>query len=156
MNCPTCGTQLAQALSYCNRCGAHLSTVKDHSESKPSGKTVDPLVWAIVATTILILGMSLGALVLMKDGKIAEGLGTAFVILCFLTLPVVEGLLAWQLLRLHKRAPEAGGTTQRGDPKTHELDAAPALSLPEPVDPVPSITEESTRAFEPLYRERKR
>ena len=156
MNCPTCGTRLAQALSYCNRCGANLSPVKDRGELKPPGKTVDTLIWAIVATTLIVLGMSLGALVLIKDGKIPEGLGSAFVLLCFLTLPLIEGLLVWQLLRLNKRAKEASGIARGEAPKMDELGAAPARALSEPADPAPSVTENTTRAFEPSYREGQR
>ena len=46
--------------------------------------TTDTLAWVIVGTTITLLGMSLGALVLMKNGSIDVTLGKAFVILSFL------------------------------------------------------------------------
>lgn len=155
MFCPSCGIGLAQALSYCNHCGANLSAVKGHGEVVPAGKTVNSLVWAIVATTIIVLGMGLGALVLMKDGAIAEGLGSAFVVLCFLTLPVVEGVLIWQLRRLNNATKEARGIAQGKDSTASELDAAQARSLAEPVASVPSSTEQTTRAFEPSYRKSK-
>lgn len=153
MYCPTCGNQLAQALSYCNRCGANLGLVKDHGETRTAGVTINSLVWAIVATTIIVLGMGLGSMVLMKDGSIHQGLGTAFVILCFLTLPVVEGILVWQMMRLNRMAKEAGGPAQEKKPLTSKLDAAPERSLSEPVEPIQSITDQTTRSFEPLYRD---
>ena len=105
MHCPSCGTQLAQTLSYCNRCGANLSQLKDPGDnaSPRQAKTINSLIWAIVATTIIVLGMGLGALVLMRDGRIDEGLGRIFVILCFLTLPIIEGLLVWQLFTSNRR-----------------------------------------------------
>jgi hypothetical protein len=154
MYCPTCRTQVAAALSYCTRCGANLSPVKGHGETRPAGE-LNSLIWAIVATTIIVLGMGLGALVLMKDGSIPEGLGTAFVILCFLTLPVIEGLLVWQLLLVNRRGKQASGVAQRNEQQTEELGAPPPRSLSEPVEPVPSVTEQTTRALEPLYREGK-
>jgi hypothetical protein len=83
-------------------------------------------------------------------------LGSVFVIMCFLMLPVIEGILIWQLWRLNKRAKGASGTAQVKDSKTNELGAAPVRSLAEAGDPVPSITEQTTRAFESSYREGKR
>lgn len=73
MYCPTCGAQLAQALSYCNHCGANLGTSQVQSEA--AGTAIDTLMWVIVGTTITLLGMALGALVLMKNGAIDERLG---------------------------------------------------------------------------------
>ena len=74
MECPTCGAQLSQTLSYCNRCGANLSLVKDQSGTKAHGKAVEDVMGSMIVTAIPILGIILGALVLMKKGQIAEEL----------------------------------------------------------------------------------
>src|SRR5947208_9319133 len=97
MYCHTCGARLAQALSYCNHCGANLSTLKDQGQA---GTAIDTLLWVIVGTTITLLGMALGALVLMNNGTINERFGMAFVILTFVALVVSDGVLVWRLLRL--------------------------------------------------------
>jgi hypothetical protein len=73
----------------------------------------------------------------------------AFMILSFLIMLLVEGVFIWQLSR-RKRGTEEKGDTALSN--TKELDAAPALVLPEHV---PSVTEHTTRAFEPIYSERK-
>lgn len=156
MYCPTCGNQLAQALSYCNRCGANLKPGHEQGETMPPGKAINSLMMAIVAAAIILLGMGLGALVLMKQGAIPEGLGTAFVIICFLTLPVIEGLLVWQVMRLNKAAKGEGGIAQAKDSGAALLNAATTRALPDAVEPVPSVTEQTTRAFEPLYRDGER
>ena len=168
MYCPLCGTQLAQALSYCNRCGANLSPLKDTSsstttthsapagETVPQPRTLNSLIWAIVVTTIIVLGMGLGALVLMRDGSIDEGLGRIFVILCFLTLPIIEGLLVWQLLSVNRRVKRVSVQVQEHASPQDELGATTARSLSEPGEPIPSVTEHTTRAFEPSYRSRER
>src|SRR2546421_9815250 len=95
MYCHTCGARLAQALSYCNHCGANLSTLKDHGLAGTAGTAIDTLLWVIVGTTITLLGMALGALVLMNNGTINERLGMAFVILTFVALVGSDGILVW-------------------------------------------------------------
>jgi hypothetical protein len=64
---------------------------------------IDTLLWVIVGTTITLLGMALGALVLINKSEINERLGMAFVILTFVALVVSDGVLVWRLLNL-KRA----------------------------------------------------
>ena len=155
MFCPTCGAQSAQGLRYCNRCGANLSHSGEHSEALSAGMSIGSMVWAIVISSIILLGMGLGALVLMRDGAIDKTLGSALVILCFLMLPVVEGVLVWQLMRLNKKANDANWLPQAEVGTTRELAAAPARSLSEPVEQVTSVTsvtEETTRDLEPVYR----
>lgn len=162
MYCPSCGIQLAQALSYCNRCGANLSPLKDLSttitpgaplhETVPQPRTLNSLIWAIVVTTIIVLGMGLGALVLMRDGGIDQGLGRIFVILCFVTLPIIEGLLVWQLLSSNRRVKRLSGQVQEQTSSPDQLSASTARSLAEPVEPMPSVAEHTTRAFEPSYK----
>ncbi|HET6889572.1 MAG TPA: hypothetical protein VFH31_00605 [Pyrinomonadaceae bacterium] len=176
MYCPSCGIQLAQTLSYCNRCGANLSPLKDLSttitastpaheiaprtlnasahEIAPQAHTVNSLIWAIVATTIIVLGMGLGALVLMRDGGIDEGLGRIFVILCFLTLPIIEGVLIWQLLSSNRRVKKLSGQVQEHASSHDELRTATVRSLSEPGEPISSVAEHTTRTFEPSYRGR--
>lgn len=151
MYCPSCGAHLAQTLSYCNLCGANLSVLKVDN-ARTADTTTDTLVWVIVGTTITLLGMALGGLVLMKNGTIDGGLGIAFVILSFVALVLVEAVLVWRLLHLNRVTKEAQALPQSKDLSTEELAPASVHSLPEHVEPVPSVTEQTTRAFEPSYR----
>src|SRR5262245_37071198 len=96
--CPNCGVELSQAMTYCNRCGAQLAESLNHSTPGSLETTTDTLVWVIVGTTITLLGMSLGALVLMKNGSIDVTLGKAFVILSFAAFVLVKGVLIWRLM----------------------------------------------------------
>jgi len=156
MYCPTCGVRLAEALSYCNRCGASLSMLKLPGEAQTTGKTIDTLVWVIVGTTITFLGMGLGALVLMKDGTVDPRLGTVFVILSFVALVMVEAILVWRLLSLNRAARGAGLHAQSRDLTTEELVESPARALHEPAESVRSASEQITRAFEPSSGEGER
>ena len=152
MYCPTCGAQLAQAMSYCYRCGANLSMFEVDGQAEKSGRTIDTLVWVIVGTTITLLGMALGALVLMKDGTIDARLGSVFVLMSFVALVVVEAVLVWQLLRLNS----GRALGQSKDLSTEELGPAQTRALPNPADPMQGVAEQTTRALEPSYREGER
>jgi hypothetical protein len=156
MYCPTCGAQLAEALSYCKHCGASLPSGKGGDQIDSAETTIDTVTWVIVGTTITILGMGLGALVLMKQGQIDAGLGSVFVMACFAALLVVDGVLVWRLLRLNKAKKEMHALVQAEAPDVEEPRPAQTRALREPGDPVPSVTEQTTHTFEPSYREGER
>ena len=69
----------------------------------------------------------------------------------FLLLVLLEGLFIRLLLRTKRTPDEARNTVQIKGHETRELDAAQARVLPEPVG---SVTENTTRTFEPIHRER--
>jgi len=156
MYCHTCGGRLPEALSYCTHCGANLSTSKVPGRAETAGTAIDTLLWVIVGTTITLLGMALGALVLMKNGAINERLGIAFVILTFVALLVSDGVLVWRLLHLNRGAEEMRASPHLNDLSTEEPNPLTARALDEPLQPVSSVTEETTRAFEPSYRKGER
>jgi hypothetical protein len=65
---------------------------------------------------------------------------------------LVEGVFIWQLLRGKRGAEERGDIALSKEQATKELDAAQARVLPEPAS---SVTEHTTRAFEPILSEPK-
>jgi hypothetical protein len=156
MYCHTCGARLPQALSYCNHCGANLGTLKDQDQAGTAGTAIETLPWVIVGTTITLLGMALGALVLMGNGVINERLGTAFVIVTFVMLLVSEGVLVWRLLHLNRGAEKIRTASQLNEPRAEEPGPSTARALPEHLEPVSSVTEQTTRALEPSYSEGER
>jgi type III secretory pathway component EscV len=79
------------------------------------------------------------------------GLILAFALLSFLIMLSLEGVFIRLLLRRKRGAEEAGDTAHLQGQATRELDAAQARVLPEPM---PSVTEHTTRAFDPIYPER--
>ena len=146
--CPNCGVELSQAMSYCNRCGAQLAESLNHSTPGSLETTTDTLVWVIVGTTITLLGMSLGALVLMKNGSIDVTLGKAFVILSFAALVLVEGILIWRLLSLSNLDKQHGVQRPKDNFRTGGLKTAAAGELCPPPDSLGTVTEQTTRSFE--------
>ncbi|HEX8141433.1 MAG TPA: hypothetical protein VF553_02490 [Pyrinomonadaceae bacterium] len=110
------------------------------------------LVWGMVA--VLVFGFVAITFLMMAMKMVGLNVGQilAFTILSFLIMLVVEGVFIWQLLRRKHGAEERGGTALSKEQATKELEAAQARVLPEAM---PSVTEHTTRSFEPIYRERK-
>lgn len=144
MYCQTCGSRLTQSLSYCNHCGANLSTLK----AETVGMAIDTLLWVVVGTTITLLGMALGALVLMNNSAINERLGMAFVILTFVALVVSDGVLVWRLLHLNRGTKEIRAVSHLND-LSENPNPLTARALHEPLEPVLNVTEQTTRTLEP-------
>src|SRR5215212_4564462 len=152
MYCPSCGVPVAQGLSYCNYCGAKLSGEKGDSVVKSSEVKPASLVWGMVA--VLVFGFVAITFLMMAMKMVGLNVGQilAFMILSFLIMLLVEGVFIWQLLSLKRGAEETGDTAVLKEQATKELETAQARVLPEAM---PSVTEHTTRSFEPIYRERK-
>lgn len=151
MYCSTCGVAVAQGLAYCSFCGAKLNAVKGEDVRESSEVTPGLLISAMVAVFVLGLAaitMFVGmmrAVVRLDPGQIFQ-----FTVLSFMIMLLVEGVCIWQLFRRNRGAKEKR-TTRAQEQPTKELDAANARALPEPA---PSVTEHTTRTFEPIYNER--
>jgi hypothetical protein len=152
MYCSSCGMVVVQGLSYCNYCGAKLSGVKGDSIIKSPEVKPESLVWGMVAVLVFGFGAIVFLMMAMKMVGLNVGQILAFTILSFLIMLLVEGVFIWKLLRRKHGAEETGDTALSKEQAMKELDAAQARVLPEPV---PSVTEHTTRAFEPIYGERK-
>ena len=152
MYCPSCGVAVAKGLSYCNYCGAKLGGAKSDdvvksSDIKPElvmSAMVVVFVFGLVAITMLIGVMK--TTLALNAGPIL-----AFAMLSFLIMLFLEGVFLRLLFRRNRGAQEVGDTEPLKQHTTKELDAARARALPEPV---PSVTEHTTRTFEPIYAER--
>ena len=150
MYCSSCGVAVTPALSYCNYCGEELSGAKSDSvvrspEVKPEtlvGAMVFAFVFGLGAITVL-MGM-MKAILHFDYGPIV-----AFALLSFLIMLSLEGVFIRLLFRRRRGAEEAGDTALSKGQATRELDSARALS-----EPMPSVTEHTTRAFDPIYTER--
>jgi hypothetical protein len=151
MYCSSCGVAVAQGLSYCNHCGAKLGVERGDGAGRSSELKPELLVSAMAG--VFILGLAaIALLMLVMRAVFAEPLIIAFTLLSFLLLLLVEGVLIGLLLRRTRGAKATSGAAPSKEQDTKELNAAQARGLPEPV---PSVTEHTTRAFEPIYGERK-
>ena len=149
MYCSSCGVAIAPGLSYCNYCGAKLNDKGDgrSMEVKPEtliGAMVFAFVFGLAAITVLMGVMK--AVLHMETGLIL-----AFGFLSFLVMLSLEGVFVWLLLRRKRGAEQERETMVSKRKATTELDATQPRALP---DPLPSVTEHTTRAFDPAYNER--
>jgi hypothetical protein len=153
MYCPACGVSVAQGLSYCNYCGAKLNEKKGESLSKSSEVKSETLIQGMIAVFVCGLGAIIGLMAVMKAVlDLNVGLILAFTLLSFLIMLVIEGVFIRLLLHRTRGAAETSDTQLSKKQTTKELDAAQARALPEAM---PSVTEHTTRSFEPTYSERK-
>src|SRR5216684_8994587 len=152
MYCSSCGVAVTPGLTYCNYCGERLSGAKRDSIIKSPEVRPETLVGAMVFTFVFGLGAITVLMGMMKAVLHLEvGLILAFTTLSFLIMLSLEGVFIRLLLRRKRGAEEAGDTVLLKGQATRELDAAQARVLPEPM---PSVTEHTTRAFDPIYPER--
>ena len=151
MYCSSCGVAVTQGLTYCNYCGAKLNYADGGDkppEIRPGG-----LVTMMVATFIMGLFVITIFMGVMKTVLHFEyGPLVAFTMLGFLIMLMLEGIFIRLLFRpLKRRDSEPHNTLQNSRGSTKELEAQSRM----PLEPIASVTENTTRAFDPVYSERK-
>ena len=152
MYCSSCGAAVVQGLSYCNHCGAKLSGARGDDGAESSEVKPGYLVFAMMAVCVFgLIAITMLMGVMKTVLAFNEGAMMALTVMSFLMLMVIEGVFIRLLLRSTRRAKEPRATAVMNGQATKELDAAHARGLPEPV---PSVTEHTTRTFDPIYNER--
>ena len=153
MYCSACGSAVSRDLRYCNRCGAKVGGAEGDGVAESAESYAESLGWAAVVAFVSGIGVIIGLMAVMKNVVgFDPGVILAITALSFGLLLVIEGVIIRLLLKGGRGARltrDAGGP---GEQTTRELGEAHARSLPEPV---PSVTEQTTRAFEPVGSERK-
>ena len=148
MYCSSCGVAVTAGLSYCNYCGEKLSGAKSKSVTKSPEVRPETLIGAMVFTFVFGLGAITLLMGMMKAVlQLNLGLILFFTLLSFLIMFSLEAVIMRLLLRRKRGAED----TVLNGPTTRELDAAQARVLREPME---SVTEHTTRAFDPIYTER--
>ena len=138
---------VAQNRSYCNHCGAKLSRddSAEWSEVRP-----DMLVFLMAATFIfglIAITILMGVMKSVLEMPVGQILGVmAFP---FLLMLLIEGIFIRLLLRRRHEVDER--KTLANGQITNELDEARARLLSQPAA---SVTEHTTRAFDPIPVER--
>jgi hypothetical protein len=152
MYCSSCGVAVTTGLSFCNYCGEKLNGAKSESIIKSPEVRPETLIGAMVFAFVFGLGAITVLMGVMKAVLHLElGLILVFTLLSFVIMLSLEGVFIRLLLRRKRGAEEAGDTLLSKGQATRELDAVHARVLPEPM---PSVTEHTTRAFDPIYPER--
>jgi len=139
-------------LSYCNHCGARIIT--SNSDKIATSRDVNPelLVPAMVATFVLgllAITVLLGVMKSVLGLELGQILG--FAALSFLVMIFLEGVFLLLLFRRNRGAEERARTELQAGHTTKELGAPQVQALQEPLS---SVTDHTTRAFEPIYTNR--
>lgn len=150
MYCPTCGNEITVELKYCNRCGANLALPPSNL---PAPVTVPVSLTAptvVIGLTITVgLGIVFGGATRLAAMHVHPAAITWMVLFSMATLFGCSAML----IRFWTKMVGA----QR--PSAPQQNIRPAFErvtpqqLPPRFEPVPSVTEHTTRTFSPVYRE---
>jgi len=147
MYCPSCGVALAQGLRFCNYCGARLNSSNPAAE--PREVKPEALIGAMAVVFIFgLAAVSLLVLLLSESVHLAAGQIMGFAGFCLLIIAALEAVFITLLFRRKPRTKEANEPNQLEKPVTRELHA-----MPDVPEGFPSVTEHTTRAFDPIYSE---
>jgi len=151
MYCPSCGNEITVELNYCNRCGANLSL--------PAANFPAPIIAPVKLTApTIVLGLTvtggLGIIFGGASGFVQMGLHPAaitWIVLFGMATLFGCTLLIRFLSKMFSLQRENPTLTQSARPVIGR--GVPQKKLPPPLEPVPSVTENTTRTFSPVYRE---
>jgi len=164
MYCPNCAAEHVYGLRYCKQCGTNLldgpQPAQPAPPPPPQPKTTLPAIALALAMVAIVLG-GLGIvfthafdLMRMYPGEVRTGEATpvAIVMLVFGSLTICAVVAMMMRLFTHLLAP--GARAAKGD---KAISAAPPLiQLPGAPSSVGSVTEHTTRNFEPSVYDRMR
>ena len=149
MYCHACGVALTQPTKYCNRCGAELITsggaLKHQAafEKRLEG-SLDSVFWVSVFGLAIIVGGS----ILLKKVGFGDLVILVYAVLSSIIFLINLGLNLWSSVSLLRGAKERNASIQQ-TPETAELNAARPEAF---ITPAHSVTENTTRSFEPVGR----
>jgi len=153
MYCPNCGDQTTQGLKYCKRCGAGLSALTTPIEERAyPGKAMGVMMFLVALVSIAGF-IALFTTVYSLGERPGFDPRSLIAIMAFggATVLGVIGLLVWLLLRLTGHQPAAHRVvTERPLARDYSPQQLPASPIS-----MPSVTENTTRNFDPaIYSEK--
>jgi hypothetical protein len=160
MYCQSCGAEQTQGLIYCNRCGANLNAT-----TLATTTTTAPLAVVSVAKPVFFIGvflciLSLGgfgiltetARALSENPNFDRHLLSVMITMGLIIIMAVDMMLVWLLSKLVNASLRPGNFAPV---KELSAPAAPlnVRQINAPRDYVGSVTEQTTRTLEPVYKE---
>ena len=161
MFCPNCGAESTLGLNYCKHCGSNLSDTTQPGEHG-SRNVLAALILAGATVALVLGGLAIvlnHALMILSPEPTGNGLSskdataTAGMIVCFGSAAIV--LTTLMLIRLFSRVMGFGSVSGKPARTVATPQSAPRASqIPAPPIVIPSVTEHTTRNFEPRIRRR--
>jgi hypothetical protein len=152
MYCPSCGSEIAVELKYCNRCGANLTLPTANTTTMVAAPRVRLGLPSIVLGLMITCGLAVifgGALEFARVGVNP----VAIVWIVFLSMATLFGCAA-MMIRFWTKLITLQRDTVASEPVRRSfVEKPPAQQLPPRLEGVPSVTENTTRTFSPIYRE---
>lgn len=150
MYCQTCGSALTQPTKYCNRCGTQLvSTSEQILDKVAAEKRLDEYLDGLFWISVFGLAFILGGMALLRKVNFSDLIVIGYVILSTTVFLINFGFSIWGALRIMRSSKE-GKVLMQPAADTRELPPAKG----EPVMVPASVTENTTRSFEPIYKQR--
>ena len=159
MFCPSCGTEYTIGLPYCNRCGANLNTgLTTETQIVPISPTKPAVILGAIVTFLTLGGFGLligGAIELSRSARLDPDSIGAIVVVGMLTILTMDIFLIRLLTKIVNASLSSG--TLKQPRRSSTLANTPPMQLPQAatgrLEGVPSVTEGTTRFFEPVRRE---
>ena len=153
MYCQTCGSVLAHNTKYCNRCGTQLVPAGDKSPDKtPAEKRLDEYLDGLFWISVFGLGLIIGGTVVLTKVGVRDLIVLGYAVLSTVVFLINFGFSLWGALSIMRSSKDGKLTMQPGH-DTREL--GPQKIEPLPI-PVTSVTENTTRSFEPIEQKQVR
>ena len=153
MYCQTCGSVLAPKTKYCNRCGTQLVPTGVVSPDKtPAEKRLDEYLDGLFWISVFGLGFIIGGTVVLAKAGIRDLIVLGYAVLSTIVFLINFGFSLWGALSIMRSSKDGKLTMQPGH-DTRELGPQKIESLPIPAT---SVTENTTRSFEPIKQKQAR
>ena len=153
MYCQACGSAIAQKTKYCNRCGTQLVPAGEVSPDKtPREKRLDEYLDGLFWISVFGLGFIIGGTVVLTKVGVRDLIVIGYAILSTIVFLINFGFSLWGALSIMRSSKDGKLTMQPGH-DTREL--GPHKIEPLPI-PVSSVTENTTRSFEPIEQKQTR
>jgi hypothetical protein len=154
MYCPSCGNEITVELKYCNRCGANLTTTALQTTtvvSQPTKLTVPSIVLGV--TVISGLGIIFAGATQFAAFGVHPAAIAWIVLFSAATLFGCTALMIRFLTKLFSMQREMLVAQPETQARPASVGSSNVQQLPPRLEPVPSVTENTTRTFSPIYRE---
>lgn len=150
MYCQACGMPLTHQMRYCNRCGTQLVASNEEAAVKTAReKRLDEYLDGLFWITVFGLAFVFGGTVILKKIHLSNWLILGYMVLSSLAFLVNFGLSIWGVVRITRE-----GRREQTLPSIANTSELPHGKEALPLPPI-SVTENTTRSFDPVYAKRK-